>query len=196
MRGREMATWSKVKQQMEGFLAESLSERIQYAASSYRYLKDKPGQCYLKADGVEVFALKRQVEGITWYQNEQEIKKQQNIICYASSEEIDTLHAAKPKIPEERLRVIIVDQKVTECAKLIYEAQNQLLKSDFMNKAAEYMASSLEKSIEGNDILLNVFALIDRRMGKSRLRKLRDKMTQKHPVVQYFYQMRCQAERI
>lgn len=191
-----MASWSKVKQQLEAFLAESLSGQVQYAATSYRYSKDKPGQCYLKADGVEVFAVNRQVEGVVWYRNEQEIKKQQEILCTASTEEVAALHEAKPKIPEERLRVIIMDQKVTECAKQIMEAQNALMKSDFMSKAAEYMASSLDKNMEANDILLNVFALIDRRMGKSRLRKMRDRMTQKHPVVQYFYHMRCKAEQI
>lgn len=189
-----MASWSKVKQQMEGFLAESLNGIVQYSSSSYRYSKEKAGQCYLKANGVEVFAMNKQIKGIVWYQTEQEVKKGQQIICTVTEEEIAALKQQKPMIPEERLSVILKDQKINECAKRIMESQNQLLKSDFNAKIGEFLATSLDKSMESSDILLNVFALIDRRMGKSRLRRLKDEISQKHSIVQYFYEVRCKAE--
>lgn len=195
-KGAVMATWSKVKQQMEGFMAESLVGKVQYSSSSYRYTKDKAGQCYLKVDSVEVFSMTKNVEGVIWYKNDQEVKKNQRILCSVTEKEIAILKEAKPMIPEERLSVILTEQKVNDCAKRIIDSQNQLVKSDFMNKIAEFLATSIDKSIESDDILLNVFALIDRRMGKSRLRKIRDIITQKHTIVQYFYQIRCEAEGI
>lgn len=191
---KSMATWSKVKQQMEGFLAESLSGVVQYSSSSYRYTKEKPGQCYLKVRGIEVFAMAKAVETIQWYNSEQEIKKREGFYFFISEAEIEKLKAEKPMIPEERLKVILAESKKNECAKRMMEAQNKLLKSDFIAKTSEYLASSIDRSIESNDILLNVFALIDRRMGKSRLRKLRETISQKHSIVQYFYQLRCQVE--
>ena len=191
-----MATWSKVKQQMEGFLAESLVGKVQYSSSSYRYSKDKGGQCYLKVDSIEVFSMAKKIEGVIWCKTDLEVKKNQRILCSVTDEEIEKLKVAKPMIPEERLVVILKEQKINECAKRIIAAQNQLMKSDFINKTTEFMGTSIDKSIESDDILLNVFALIDRRMGKSRLRKIRDNITQKHSIVQYFYQIRCEAEGI
>lgn len=191
-----MATWSKVKQQMEGFLAESLVGKVQYSSSSYRYSKDKAGQCYLKVDSTEVFSMAKKVEGVIWCKTDLEVKKNQRILCSVTDKEIEQLKAFKPMIPEERLLVILQEQKVNECAKRIIASQNELLKSDFINKATEFLGTSIEKSIESDDILMNVFALIDRRMGKSRLRKIQSDITQKHSIAQYFYRIRCEAEGI
>lgn len=181
---------------MEGFLAPSMTEIVTYCSSSYRYTKEKPGHCYLKFHGLEIFSMNRNIEGIQWFQSEAELKKGQQITCQVTEVEVERLHEAKPMIPEQRLRIILLDQKVNECAKSIIEAQNQLIKTDFTVKAMEYLASSIDKSIECDDILLNVFALIDRRMGKSRLRKLKDTMAQKHSIVHYVYQQRCNAEKL
>lgn len=38
-----MATWSKIKQQMESFLVPSLNGIVQYSSGSYRYSKEKRG---------------------------------------------------------------------------------------------------------------------------------------------------------
>lgn len=191
-----MATWSKMKQQMEAFMAESLKDSVQYSSSSYRFTKEKTGQCYLKVNGIEVFAITKQVEGILWYENDQDVKKKQRILCKITEEEINILKEKNPNIPEQRLSVILMDQKTNECVKNIMEAQKRLWKSDFSTSVSEFLATSIQKSMESEDILLNVFALIDRRMGKSRLRNMRESITQKHSIVQYFYTLRCKAEGI
>ena len=89
---------------------------------------------------------------------------------------------------------MIKEQKMNECAKNIIEAQNKLLKSDFFGKATEFLGTSIDASIKSEDILLNVFGLIDRRIGKSKLRKIKSDIELKHSVVQYFYYLRCEAE--
>lgn len=43
-------SWSKLKQQLESFLCPALYGRVEYRASSYRYLPDKSGNCYISVD--------------------------------------------------------------------------------------------------------------------------------------------------
>lgn len=189
-----MAAWSKLKRQMESFLAESLNGRVEYTSSSYRYTKDKPGQCYLKVDKKEVFQMTAGIEELVWYKTDQECKKGHTLNFLVSESEILALHEQKPMIPLDRLPLMIKEQKLNECAKSIMEAQNKLLKSDFFTKATEFLGTSIDSSMNSDDILLNVFALIDRRMGKSKLRKLQYSIQMKHSIVQYFYNLRCEVE--
>lgn len=141
-----------------------------------------------------MFSVNKQVDGIYWCKTEQELKRRQVIHCSVTEVERQRFHESKPMIPFERIDLIIKEQKENECRKRIIEAQNQLWKSDFMEETTKYLMSSMEKSLESEEILLQVFAIIDRRMGKSRLRKWKDDIKQKHSVVQYFYHLRCRAE--
>lgn len=43
-------SWSKLKQQLESFRCPALDGRVEYRATSYRYLIDKPGICYIAVD--------------------------------------------------------------------------------------------------------------------------------------------------
>lgn len=40
-------SWSKLKQQLDGFLCPALVGTVEYRSTSYRYLPGKAGQCYL-----------------------------------------------------------------------------------------------------------------------------------------------------
>jgi hypothetical protein len=69
-------------------------------------------------------------------------------------------------------------------------AQTSLSKSNFIVVATNFLSISIEESIESDDILLNILALVDRRVGKKRILNLDEKMELKHPIVQYFYELR------
>ena len=45
-------------------------------------------------------------------------------------------------------------------------------------------------TINSHDILLNILALVDRRVGKKRILNMSEKIKLKHPIVQYFYELR------
>ncbi|WP_456238467.1 hypothetical protein [Paenibacillus riograndensis] len=49
---------------------------------------------------------------------------------------------------------------------------------------------SVDKKRKSNDIVLNILALVDKRVGKKRILSMSAKMKLKHPVVQYFYELR------
>lgn len=183
--------WSKTKQQLESFLSPALVGRVEYRATGYRYLPDKSGHCYISVDKKEVFNMNDKTTMIRWYQTEQEIKNEPNILIPVSKEEIELIRKDMgEKIPEERLLVIARSRKISDNAKEIIAAQSILSKSDFYSIANKFLTDPIEESLESKDILLNIIALIDRRLGKKRLLNIEEKMKLKHPIVQYFYDLR------
>ncbi|MDQ6419588.1 hypothetical protein RB620_09110 [Paenibacillus sp. LHD-117] len=184
-------SWSKLKQQLESFLYPALVGTVEYRATSYRYLPGKAGQCYLTVDKKNILNMMDATTSIRWYETEQEIKNDPTIQVFISEEEIAAIRqSAAGTIPEERLQVIARSRKSSELAKRLMTAQSELSKSDFVATATRFLASSIDQSLESDDILLNILALVDRRVGKKRLLNMRGIMKQKHPSVQYFYELR------
>ncbi|NMM62298.1 hypothetical protein HBE96_06275 [Clostridium sp. P21] len=187
-------SWSKMKQSLESFLCPALYGRLEYGATSYRYLSDKVGQCYIKVDKKNIFNMSDTRTLIRWYQTEQEIKNDPDIQIPINNEEVEKVRRdTKGAVPEDRLKVIARNRKISEYAKEILFAQSALCKSNFNDVVNRFLTISIEESLESNDILLNVLALVDRRVGKKRLLKMAEKMKLKHPIVQYFYELRLSA---
>jgi len=183
--------WSKMKQQLESFLSPELVGRVEYRATSYRYLPDKAGQCYITVDKKNVFTMSDVTTKIRWYQTEQEIKNDQEVQIPVSKEDIETVRKdTGGKVPEERLSVIARSHILSAYAKEILEAQSVLSKSNFYSSANIFLSGSIDQSLASKDILLNIFALVDKRVGKKRLLNMEMKMKLKHPIVQYFYELR------
>lgn len=184
-------SWSKLKQQLESFLSPTLEGRVEYGATSYRYLPDKSGTCYLVVDKKNILNMNDGTSSIRWYQSEQEIKNDPDIQIPISIEEIEAVRKdTKGAVPEDRLQVIVRGRKITEHAKALMLAQSSLSKSNFTAQATKFLTTSIDDNLESNDILLNILALVDRRVGKKRLLNMTDKMELKHPIVQYFYELR------
>jgi len=183
--------WSKLKQQLESFLCPALYGRVEYRATSYRYLPDKAGHCYISVDKKNVFNMSDITTLIRWYQTELEIKNDSDIQIPINNEEIEAVRKeAKGIVPEDRLKVMARSRKISEHAKRLLSAQSSLSKSNFIVLANKFLSISIEESIESDDILLNILALVDRRVGKKRILNMAEKMKLKHPVVQYFYELR------
>ncbi|MGS5018562.1 SF0329 family protein [Paenibacillus sp. JJ1683] len=184
-------SWSKLKQQLESFLYPALDGRVEYRATSYRYLPDKSGICYITVDKKNILNMNDFTSPIKWYQTELEIKNDPNIQVPISNEEIEAVRKdANGNVPEDRLQVIARGRKISEQAKELLSAQASLSKSNFNVVANKFLTTSIEDSLESNDILLNILALVDRRVGKKRILNMSEKMKLKHPIVQYFYELR------
>jgi hypothetical protein len=184
-------SWSKLKQQLESFLSPALYGRVEYRATSYRYLPDKAGQCYIAVDKKNILNMSDSTTVIKWYQTELEIKNDSDIQIPISNEEIEAVRKdTNGKVPEDRLQVIARSRKISEYANELLSAQTSLSKSNFIVAANKFLSTSIEESIESNDILLNILALVDRRIGKKRILNISEKMKLKHPIVQYFYELR------
>jgi hypothetical protein len=184
-------SWSKLKQQLESFLCPALIGRVEFTATSYRYSPDKAGHCYIAVDKKNVLNMSDATTLIRWYQSEQEIKNDSDIYIPITTEEIEAVRkGAKGPIPEDRLKIMARGRKIAELAKELISAQSTLSKSNFTVEATKFLASSIEESLESNNILLNILALVDRRVGKKRIVYMKDTIKLKHPSVQYFYELR------
>jgi hypothetical protein len=184
--------WSKMKQNLESFLCPALVGIVEYRATGYRYLPDKKGRSYITVDKKEVFNMSDVTTLIKWYQTEQDMKNDPQIQIPVSEEDIEAVRKDSfGKIPEERLAVMARNRKISVYAKDMLAAQEVLNKSDFYAAANTFLSGSIEKSLESEDILLNIFALVDRRVGKKRLLNMKEDIRMKHPIVQYFYDLRC-----
>jgi len=128
---------------------------------------------------------------IRWYQTEQEIKNDPDIQIPINNEEIEAVRKdTNGTVPEDRLVVIARNRKISDYAKELLSAQSVLSKSNFIVVVNKFLSISIKESIESNDILLNILALVDRRVGKKRLLSMTENMKLKHPMVQYFYELR------
>ncbi|MCS7464991.1 hypothetical protein N0M98_33450 [Paenibacillus doosanensis] len=184
-------SWSKLKQQLESFLSPSLQGKVEYRATGYRYLPDKAGICYIAVDKKNILNMSDATTFITWYQSEQEIKNDSGIDIPIGHEQIEAVRMnMQGKIPEDRLIAIARSRAISQLAKELWAAQSSLSKSNFMDAANTFLSSSIEDSLESNDILLNIMALIDRRVGKKRILNMSEKIKLKHPAVQYFFDLR------
>ncbi|SDM84495.1 hypothetical protein SAMN05216191_11993 [Paenibacillus jilunlii] len=81
-------------------------------------------------------------------------------------------------------------QKNSEHAKELMSAQAALSKSNSIVMANKFLTTPVEESLESNDIVLNILALVDRRVGKKRILGMSETMSLKHPVVRCFYELR------
>lgn len=55
-------------------------------------------------------------------------------------------------------------------------AQANLSKSNFVVVATTFFSTSIDESLESHDILLNILALVDKRVGKKRILNMAEKM--------------------
>ena len=66
--------------------------------------------------------------------------------------------------------------------------------SFFYSAFEEFDNQSIEKSLVSENMLVRIFALMDRRVGRRRLLALREAMKQEPEVLRRFYEIRMEAE--
>lgn len=184
--------WSKTRKQLDSFLYPGLQDILVYEATGYRYIPEKSGMNYMTINKKKIFNMFDKTTKIKWYQTEQEIKNDKSIFLPISVEEIEMMRIENnDTVPEDRLKIMARNKKIVILAKELLAAQSALTKSDFQATANKYLSNSIDESLESSDILLNILAIVDKRTGKKRLIKISDMIKMKHPVVQYFYNLRC-----
>lgn len=64
----------------------------------------------------------------------------------------------------------------------------------FFHAFNEYDNQSIEKSLYSDNMLVRIWAVMDRRVGKRRLISMAEAMSGEHDVLKYFYRVRMEAE--
>lgn len=165
-----MPTWSGMRKKLEqDYLCSSLRGRIQYFVTSYSKCPDHEGRAAIRLDGEEVLKSNYYEYWIAYSQNRN--KLQQNTSTHTLKETC-----------EIALKMTLDDGCFETC--------------DFYNAFQEFDNQSIEQSINSENPLVRVFALLDRRLGKRRLLVLQENMEKGPDWVRLFYLIRMEAEGI
>lgn len=160
-----MHTWSKMRSKLENeHLAESLRGHITYFATSFSKAPDHWGRAAILLDGKEV------IEGsyCELWSKADLLPKDETLN--------DRLTRIFPYIDETAVKYGQFDQQCFYYAFEVFDNQ------------------SIEKSLESKDLLVRIFAVLDKRVGKRRLLALNETTNEKDEIFRTFLHIRMAAE--
>ena len=160
-----MASWSGIRKKLEkDYLALSLRGHIQYYATSYSRSPDHEGRAAIRYNGKEI------IKGC--YYN--------NWLKAARFPQDETYEKRMKKefafMDDTALRLGVFDQR------------------SFYRAFTEFEQQCIEASLKSENLLVRIFAVLDRRVGKRRLLAMKESITEEPAVFQEFYAIRAKAE--
>lgn len=162
-----MATWSGIRKKLENeYLAESLRGHIQYFATTYRESHDREGRAAILLDGEEI------VSG-----------------GYYKRWSVEHLFPKDEKY-EERIRQEISFMDDTALKLGVFDQRS------FYSAFDEFDNQSIEKSLSSENLIVRIFAILDRRVGKRKLLLIKNRISEEPELFQVFYAIRADAEKI
>lgn len=162
-----MATWSGIRKKLESeYLAKSLQGHIQYYATTYSRSHDHEGRAAIRYDGKEI------IKGCYWYN-------------WTKADQFPKDEKYERRMREENafmddtaLKLGVFDQR------------------SFYAAFQEFDQQSIEKSLKSENLIVRIFAVLDRRVGKRRLLMMKDTIEQEPNTFKEFYAIRARAEDI
>lgn len=160
-----MHKWTQIRQKLEqDYLAESLRGRLTYYAVTYRESHDREGRFALRLDGAEIFS--------SSYFDRWQARCDAEREMTAAGDTADLWRRSWEKATENGG----FDQKT------------------FYRAFAEFDSQSVAESLASENAVVRMLALLDRRIGKRMLEKLRVPMQQAPQWLQMIYYIRLEAE--
>lgn len=160
-----MPTWSGIRKKLEReYLAQSLRGHIQYYATSYSKSPDHEGRAAIRYDGQEI------IKGCYW---NHWVKADLFPRDEKYNKRISTEMAY---MDDTALKLGVFDQRC------------------FYNAFAEFDNQSIEASLKSDDLIVRIFAVLDRRIGKRRLELMKETIASEPETFQEFYAIRAKAE--
>lgn len=162
-----MATWSGIRKKLESeYLAKSLQGHIQYYATTYSRSHDHEGRAAIRHDGKEI------IKGCYWYNW---TKAGQ----FPKDEKYERrMREENAFMDDTALKLGVFDQR------------------SFYAAFQEFDQQSIEKSLKSENLIVRIFAVLDRRVGKRRLLMMKDTIEQEPDTFKEFYAIRARAEGI
>lgn len=160
-----MATGSGIRKKLETeYLAQSLQGHIQYYATSYSRNPDHEGRAAIRYDGSEI------IKGCYW-NNWMKADLFPGDEKYKKRKEVENAH-----MDDTALRLSVFGQRC------------------FYNAFAEFDDQDIEMSLNSANLIVRIFAVLDRRVGKRRLTLMKKTIQEKSDTFQEFFAIRAKAE--
>lgn len=160
-----MATWSGIRKKLETeYLAQSLKGLIQYYVTSYSKSPDHEGRAAIKYEGKEI------IKGCYW-------NNWMKADLFPKDEKYEKrMKVENAYMDDTALKLGIFDQRC------------------FYNAFAEFDNQDIEMSLKSEDLIVRIFAVLDRRVGKRRLAFMKETIMKEPETFQEFYAIRMKAE--
>lgn len=157
--------WSSIRNKLEtDYLAPSLRGHIQYYATSYSKSPDHEGRAAIRYDGKEI------IKGCFW--NQWMMADQ-----FPKDEKWEKRMTSELAFMDDvALKLGVFDQRC------------------FYGAFHEFDNQSIEQSLNSEDLIVRIFAVLDRRVGKRRLLLLQETIQDEPETFQEFFAIRARAE--
>ncbi|MBQ6267611.1 MAG: hypothetical protein IJK64_07560 [Clostridia bacterium] len=160
-----MHRWSYIRKKLEAdYLAPSLRGHIQYYVTTYSKDPDRNGRAAIRFDGQEV------LHG-SYYGDARNAGTWEEILARGGNFAWKGM-----QVDDFTLKTGTFDQNA------------------FYGAFEAFDNQSIDESLQSDNLLVRIFALLDRRCGKRRLAAMQEEMKAAPPALRTFYRLRCDAE--
>lgn len=160
-----MATWSGIRKKLEKeYLADCLKGHIQYFATSYSKCPDHEGRAAIMLDGKEIISGSYFNNWVKASEFPQDEKYEKR------------MRFENAFMDDTALQLGVFDQRCFYRAFEIFDNQ------------------SIEESLESDNLIVRIMAILDRRIGKRRLKTIGETIEEQDLVFREFYAIRVEAE--
>ena len=160
-----MVTWSGIRKKLEkDYLAQNLRGRIQYYATSYSKSPDHEGRAAIRYNGKEI------VKGCYW-------NNWTKAELFPQDEKWEgRMSIENAYMDYVALKLGVFDQR---CFHKAFE---------------EFDNQGIDKSLISDNLIVRIFAILDRRIGKRRLLLIQETIEDEPETFQVFFTIRAKAE--
>jgi uncharacterized membrane protein len=158
--------WSKLKQTIEDKFADSVKGRVELFSTRYNKPNSSTGRGWITIDGEQIVNFSTMKSG--------------EIYRCVYHEATPTDCVTHPAVPDEQRTP----------GQLIEEGE--FSRFDLHNCCFEYLNLTVEQGLAHESPLINLLAILDKRLGKRRLPLLKEKI--RHPLVRRMLDLRLKAE--
>lgn len=174
-------SWSGIRKRLEeDLICNSLKGRVRYFITKYKNSHDESGRVAIIVDGKEIIQgnIFRYYEG--YREVERNLKDEFNVTPrFWNGKEIENNYE------NEKVEKYIDEIRLDEGIFDVWQ---------FTDAVDEFLSLSIEKSLNSTNPLIRLLAIMDRRVGKRRLIKIKDSILEQPIWLQYFYKLRIQSE--
>ena len=167
--------WSKAKRKVELLFAPSVAGRVELRVTGYRDAHDAEGRGWITIDRTEAWSFCTFRYWVEGGKLERGIREASQGLDYRDPAQREAYYEAYEQAQE------------------ILARRGILTKGDFEDAVESYPALALDAALESDNLVHRALAMLDRRLGKRRLRTL-ELRTDEHSLVVGLLRFRCEAE--
>lgn len=176
------SSWSGLRRELENeYLCESLKGRVKYFLTSYRKAHDQLGRVAVRVDGKEVVMGNVFDYHEKGYSHKEDILKEENSVPPREWNGNDLLYDKENREIENMVYDMAINDGVFD-------------PYDVTSAIEEYKNLPIKESIYSTNPLIRMLAVMDRRVGKRTLIKLKSQVHSQPEWLQFFYNLRLEAE--